>query len=112
MDGHVPFRRAHVLAKGDNIDVYLSEFVQCLPQLLLCLSEAEHDGSLRDEVRLCSFGSFEHTQRLPEGRPSVSHLRSQGLDSLDIMGVDVQSTSGHEGNHFQVAGVIAGKTLN
>lgn len=105
---------SHVLTKGDDINIDLSEFFKRRLELMLLLAKAKHDARLGDDslFALHILDVLQNSQALSKGSPSVSHIRSQVLDSFDIVRIDVKPALRHDGHHVQIAAEVTGQCLN
>lgn len=87
--------------------------LQCIPKLLLGLTQSKHDTRLcNDIIALEPLHFTQDRQTLPERRSAIAHIWRQGLSRLNIVCIHIEATLGHNLDHIQVATEITRQRLH
>lgn len=83
-----------------------------LPQLVLRLTQPQHQTRLRNQPLIRHLRRFQHAQTLPKLRPPIPHTRRQLLHRLHVMRIDIQPALRHDLDHLQIARIVARQRLH
>lgn len=86
---HVPLRRAHVLAEGDDVDVCFTQIFERLLHFCVRLATAQHDACLGDKLWLRRFCVPQHRETLTVLGPPIANHWRRTFNSLDVVRVHI-----------------------
>ncbi|KAI6768960.1 hypothetical protein HG531_010064 [Fusarium graminearum] len=83
-------------------------------KLTLLLTETKHQTGLGDRTIFAHniLNVLQDSQTLSESSSSVSHIRSEVLDGLNIVCIYIKSTLGHNLDHIQISTEVTGQGFN
>src|ERR1700722_932704 len=83
--------RTQVLSERNDINTGRAQVVERLHDLLVRLTEPEHQTALRQNLRVVTLGVLEHAHRLLVSRARIAHWVRQAPDRLDVLRKHFQS---------------------
>ena len=100
----MPDRRLQVPSKGEYVHVVIPQFLHGSTYIVVRLPQSQHEGRLGEEVRVVQglLGVSQDGQGLLVVGPAITHPVLQTLHGFYVMGVNVQSGSGHPLDQIQL----------
>src|SRR6185312_2971124 len=91
LDGQVVRRRTQILSQSDDVDARRAQVGQRLLDLLIRLTQTQHQAALGQYRRHVLLRMREHSQRLLVPGARISHRMGEASHGLDVLRKDIES---------------------